>query len=434
MAATPLTPMLATIQSGSLVTECFPCVTSVDQLVKLKERIPTGARVAVDTEGSPNPFCIFLSFLAADSTLVYGSVAVKLLAEPSVLDLKFQAGVGWDFRPAIGEEVGIDYLFIDPDEIVRKVSFEDGVACEKSGRTIITDGRVATADQMRALASGEAVSFTRGRTQISVTHDTSQPLIAAEISADAVVKTGEIWHLIGDPNPAYQNLTIEKVLTKSVQPMKVEEPNVRDGCFYILELADPTGKKTDYIPVHPGCTFQKTVNKSFVRLVPQKGGGSTIDLPPTNLELGAVQGFLQGLVAENQVTFVAHNKTKEEMDLKVLVKDDSHDIVKQLDPFMKAANLKAVGSSVVFHLLHSILKKINSPPILLGGDRYVDLVTCSDIHSLPVEVCVLTILYPMLRELSVEEVRDALRSSITVDGDEQRAKVQAALDELVSVV
>merc|ERR1712061_102928 len=97
---------------------------------------------------------------------------------------------------------------------------------------------------------------------------------------------------------------------------------------------------------------------------------------------------------------------------------------------MNAANLKAVVSSVVFHLLHSILKKSGSPPILICGDKGIDLATCSDIHSLPVEVCILTILYPLLEELSNEDIRDALRSSIAVDGEEQRAKVEAALDTL----
>merc|ERR1711879_591799 len=180
----------------------------------------------------------------------------------------------------------------------------------------------------------------------------------------------------------------------------------------------------------PGCGFQKAADKPFVRIVPQKGGGSTIDLPSTTLELVAVRGFLQGLAEEKQVTFAAHNKTKEEKDLEVLVRDDSHDIVKQLGPFMNAANLKTVGSSVVFPLLHSILKRSSSPPILICGDAGADLVTCSDIHSLPVEVCVLTILYPLLEELSQEEIRHALRSSVAVEGEEERAKVEAALDTL----
>lgn len=422
--------ILKKIKSGAFVTECFPCVISVDQLDDLKKRIPTGARVAVDTEGSPSPFCIFLAFLDVDATLVYGSVAVKLLTEPSVLDLKFQAGVGWSFRPALGEEVGIGYHFIDPDETVRAVSFDYGMSAEKGGETIITDGRVATADQIRALASGEAVSFMRGKNPISVTHDKAEALAVAEIPADRVTQSDGIWHLIGDPGPAYQNLTIEQVVTKRLLPVKIDVSNVRDGYFYILELADPTGKKANYVPVHPGCSFQKTADKPFVRIVPQKGGGSTIDLPSTNLELDAVRGFLQGLAKEKQVTFAAHNKTKEEKDLDVLVKDDSHDIVKQLGPFMTAANLKTVGSSVVFHLLHSILKSNSSPPILICGDKGIDLVTSSDIHSLPVEVCVLTILYPLLEELSLEEIRDALRSSIAVEVEEQRTKVEAALDTL----
>lgn len=338
--------------------------------------------------------------------------------------------MGWSFRPARGEEVGINYQFIDPDETVRKVAFAYGMASEKGGKTIITIGRVATADQMRALASGEAISFTSGKTTISVTHDSAESLSAAEVPADRVVQSGEIWHLIGDPSPAYQNLTIEQVVTRRLVPVKIDAPNIRDGYFYILELADPTGKKADYVPVHPGCSFQKTADKPFVRIIPQKGGGSTIDLPTTNLELDAVQGFLQGLVKEKQVTFAAHNKTKEEKDLEILVKDDSHDIVKQLGPFMNAANLKAAGSFVVFHLFHSILKKSSSPPILICGDKGLDLVTCSDIHSLPVEVCVLTILYTLLEVLSNEEIRDALRSSIAVDEEEQRAKVDAALDTL----
>merc|ERR1711881_115433 len=97
---------------------------------------------------------------------------------------------------------------------------------------------------------------------------------------------------------------------------------------------------------------------------------------------------------------------------------------------MNAANLKTVGSSVVFHLLHSILKGSSSPPILICGDKGIDLVTCSDIHSLPVEVCVLTILYPLLEELTDEEIRDALRASIEFDGEEKKAKVEAALDTL----
>lgn len=424
------TGILEKVQSGAFVTECFPCVISVDQLDNLKQRIPTGATVAVDTEGSPYPFCIFLAFLDVDSSLVYGPVAVKLFNEPSVLDLKFQAGVGWSFRPARGEEVGIDYQFIDPDETVRKVTFEDGMASEKGGTTIITIGRIATADQMRALALGESISFSSGRNTIRVAHDKAESLYAAEIPAEKVVQTGEVWHLVGDSSPAYQNLTIEQVLTKQLLPVKIDPANVCDGCFYILELADATGKKADYVPVHPGGGFQKATNKPFVRIVPQKGEGNTIDLPTTNLELDAVQDFLQSLVEEKQVTFAAHNKTKEEKDLGIIVKDDSHDIVKQLGPFMNAANLKAVGSSAVFHLLHSILKKSSSPPILICGDKNIDLVTCSDIHSLPVEVCVLTILYPLLEDLSKEELRDALRSSIALDGEEQRAKVEAALDTL----
>merc|ERR1711862_605184 len=99
---------------------------------------------------------------------------------------------------------------------------------------------------MRALASGETISFTRGKTTISVTHDKAECLAAAEIPADKVVQSGEIWHLVGDPLPAYQNLTIEQVVTKRLLPVKIDTQNIRDGYFYVLELADPTGKKANY--------------------------------------------------------------------------------------------------------------------------------------------------------------------------------------------
>jgi hypothetical protein len=302
------------------------------------------------------------------------------------------------------------------------------MASEKGGKTIITIARVATADQMRALASGEAVFFTSGKSTFSVTHDKAEPLYAAQIPSEGVAQTGEIWHLVGDSIPAYQNVTLEQVLTRQLIPVKIDPTDLRDGSFYALELVDPTGKKTDYVPVHYGGDVHKTANKPLVRIMPQKGAGSTIDLPPTNLELGAVQGFLQSLAGEKEVTFAAHNKTKEEKDLEILVKDDSHEIMERLGPFMVAANLKPGGSSAVFHLFQSILQKIGSPPILICGDK--DLVTCSDIHSLPVEVCVLTILYPLLEEHTEQETRDALRSSISLDGEEQQAKVEAALETL----
>jgi len=413
------------IQSSAMVTESFPCISRADQLVDLKQRIPTGGRVAVDTEGSPSPFCVFISFLDANCTLVYGSIAVRLLQEPSVLDLKFQAGVGWKFRPACDDEVGILYEFVDPDETVRQVGFEDGAAAEKSGTTMITIARVVSASQMRALASGEAVSFQMGRTVISVTQDKAEALYGAEIPADQVAKTGEILHLVGDALPAYQNATLEQVLTKRLVPMKVDQADLRDECFYILEMADATGKKTDFVPVHPGCRFQETTAKPLVRIVSRKGAGSTIDLPPTELEQGGVQDFMRSLVEEKQVTFVAHNKTKEEKDLDITVADDSHDIVANLGPFLAAAKMKAVGSSAVFHLFQSILKRLSSPPILICGDK--DLRACADIHSLPVEVCVLTLLYALRGEVSDEEIRDALLSSVALEGEEQKAAVQAAL-------
>merc|ERR1712205_278575 len=98
---------------------------------------------------------------------------------------------------------------------------------------------------------------------------------------------------------------------------------------------------------------------------------------------------------------------------------------------MAAANLKVVGSFVVFHLFQSILKQNSVPQLLICGENdSVDLVTCSDIHSLPVEVCVLTILYRLLEEVNTEEMRDALRSSVALDDKEQRDKVEAALDTL----
>jgi len=416
--------IMSKIQNGAVATELFSCITTADQLADLKKRIPTGARVAVDTEGSPSPFCVFVSFLDANHTLVYGSVAIRHLEELSVLDLKFQAGVGWNFRPACGNEVGIHYEFVDPDKTVRQVSFEDGAAAEKGGATMITIARMASASQMRALASGEVVSFTTGRNTISVVQDKADVLYGAEILADQVAKTNEIWHLVGDALPAYQNATLEQVLTRRCVPVKVDQADLRDECFYVLELADATGKKTDYVPVHPGCRFQEITAKPLVRIVSEKGAGSTIDLPPTDLDLDGVQAFMRSLAKEKQVTFAAHNKTKEEKDLDIKVVDDSHNLVTYLKPFLDAANLKAVGSSAIFHLFRSILKMISSPPIFICNDE--DLVTCTDIHSLPVEVCVLTLLFALLRELSDEEIRDALRSSVLL-GEEQKAKVEAAL-------
>lgn len=404
----------------------LPCITTIEQLADLKQRIPMGARVAVDTEGSPSPFCVFFSFLDADCTLVYGSIAVQLLQEEfSVLDLKFQAGVGWQFRPARGSEVGIHYEFVDTDETVRQVSFEDGAAAEKSGRTMITIARVASANQMRALASGEAVSFKMGKNVISVTLGKDDVLCAAELSADEVTNTGETFHLVGDALPAYQNATLERVLTRRCVPVKIDQANLRDECFYILEMADATGKKTDFVPVYPGCRLQNTVAKPLVRIASQKGEGSTIDLPPTDLQLGGVRDFMRSLVEDKQVIFAAHNKTKEEKDLDITVADDSHEIVAKLGPFLAAANLKPVGSSAVFHLFQSILKMLGSSSIYVCGDK--DLAACADIHSLPVEVCVLTLLYALLGHVSDEEIRDALRSSVVLEEEEQKAAVNAAL-------
>jgi len=391
--------------------------------------IPTGARVALDTEGSPSPFCVFVAFLDANCTLKYGSIAVRLFQEPSVLDLKFQAGVGWRFRPSSGDEVGIHYEFLDFDGTVRKVSFEDGAAAEKSGATIITIARVASAAQMRSLASGEVVSFTMGRNSIRVAQNKADALYAAEIPAEHVDKTDDIWHLVGDSLPAYQNATLEQVLTRRLVPVKVDQADFRDECFYIVELADATGKKTDFVPVHPSCRFQECAAKPLVRIVTQKGVGSTIDLPSTDLEQGGVGAFMRSLKEEKQVTFAAHNKLKEEKDLDITVEDDSHDIVKILAPFMAAANLKAVGSSAVFHLFQSILKRMNSSPILVCGDK--DLAVCADIHSLPVEVCVLTLLYALLEAVPQEEIKDALRSSVALEGEEQNVAVQAALEDMV---
>jgi hypothetical protein len=264
-----------------------------------------------------------------------------------------------------------------------------------------------------------------GRNAISVTYDKANALYAAEIPADQVIQTGEIWHLAGDALPAYQNATLEQVLTKRLVPVKVDQADLRDECFYILEMADATGKKTDFVPVHPGCRFQETTAKPLVRIVSQKGAGSTIDLPPTDLEQGTVQDFVRRLVDEKQVTFAAHNKTKEETDLHIKVADDSHDLVAKLGPFLVAAKMKSVGSSAMFHLFQSILKSLGLPPILVCEDK--DLCVCADIHSLPVEVCVLTLLYPLLREVSDEEIRDALLSSVALEGEEQTAAVQAAL-------
>merc|ERR1712224_1051602 len=145
-----------------------------------------------------------------------------------------------------------------------------------------------------------------------------------------------------------------------------------------------------------GCRLQETTAKPLVRIVSLKGEGSTIDLPPTDLEQGGVQVFMRSLVEDKQVTFVAHNKTKEEKDLDISVADDSHDIVTNLGPFLVAAGMKPVGSSAVFHLFRSLLKSRSSPPIFVCGDK--DLVACADIHSLPIEVCVLTLLYDLLGE------------------------------------
>jgi alkylhydroperoxidase/carboxymuconolactone decarboxylase family protein YurZ len=231
--------------------------------------------------------------------------------------------------------------------------------------------------------------------------------------------------------PAYQNATLERVLTRRFVPVKIDPAVLQDDCFYILELADATGKKTDFVPVHPGCRLQTTSGKPLVRIVSQKGAGSTIDLPPTDLEQGVVGTFMRSLKEEKQVTFAAHNKPKEEKDLDITVEDDSHDIVKTLTPFMTAANLKAVGSSAVFHLFHAILKRISSPPIIICGDK--NLAACSDIHSLPVEVCVLALLYPLLAELPQEEIREALASSVSMEGEEQTAAVRATFHGLVGL-
>lgn len=326
--------LVAKIQNGALATENFPCITTAAQLAELKMRIPAGARVAVDTEGSPSPFCVFVAFLDATLTLVYGEIAVRLLQQPSVLDLKFQAGVGWQFRPATGDEAGIHYEFVDPDGNARQVEFDDGAAAEKSGATIITVARVASATQVRALASGEAVSFIMGRNAITVTLDKAdEALYAAKVPAEHVAKTGEIWHLVGDNIPAYQNATLEQVLTKQLVPVKIDPALVQEDCFYVIELADATGKKTDFVPVHAGCSLQMTLAKPLVRIVSQKGAGSTINLPPTDLEQDVVGAFMQSLKEEKQVTLVAHSKSKEEKDLDVKVEEDAHDIMNKLSPF-----------------------------------------------------------------------------------------------------
>lgn len=136
--------------------------------------------------------CVFFSFLNYNGVVVYGSIAVQCVLAPSVLDLKFQAGVGWDFRNACGDEVGIQYEFVDQSGIAQRVNFEEGVAAEKKGLTLITMARVTSARQMRAIASGETIYFKRGRDDISVRLSQDDVLYAAEILASEVTLTVDI--------------------------------------------------------------------------------------------------------------------------------------------------------------------------------------------------------------------------------------------------
>lgn len=418
---------MSLLQISALTTEDCGTITTKEELESLFKRIPKAAKVAVDTEGNPVPFCVFLAFLEGSSKLVYASIALGSLTSPSVLDLKFQAGVGWAFRPAVDEEVGIDYELLDCDGQGEKVEFKAGMALEKANKTIITIARVATAEQIRSIALGEDVAFLSGKATIIVKHNKSTPLYAALVSAEHVAVTKGIHHLVGDAKPEYQNLTMEAVLTKQMVPENIDPSKVQEGQFFILELADETGKKEEFVVVYPGCTLQKATGKPLVRILPKRGGGSTIDLPGSTLDVSTVSDLLQSLVVEKKVTFTAHQKDKEEKDLKIVVTNDSFEIMQRLSPVLKAAGMKAGGSFAVFHLLQAVLKTRGGAILVCGN---IDLQSCADCHSLPVEVCVLALLYPILEQLSDEDIREDLRASIEIDDQLKKDALEAALKML----
>lgn len=386
--------------------------------------------VSLDTEGSPKPFCMFVAFFDTEAVLNYGMVPIRVHHDAlSVNDLKFQAGVGWNFRPAVGNEIGIDYDFVGPDGTMRKVPFTDGMTAEKNGKTVITIARMATADQMRKLMNGDTLTFIAGKRTFEVLHEKRRPLHAAVFSKDKVTQTDGIFHLADDTLPAYQNFSLEQILTRQCVPVRITE--VSDDQFFLLELVDATGgMKAKYNPVFPGDVNHQKIAKPLVRITPKKGEGSTIDLPTTALELSDVQEFLQSLVEEKLVIYAAHNKSKEETDLAIVVTNDSFDLGKKLEPVMEAARLKSVGSAPVFYALASILKMISPSEIVVCGQGGPNLRCCADTHSLPVEVCVLSLLYALLEDLTEEEFKNALRASIETRGDDQTAKVHAALHSL----
>ena len=104
-----------------------------------------------------------------------------------------------------------------------------------------------------------------------------------------------------------------------------------------------------------------------------------------------------------------HITIQETADLAVAVAEDSHQILAILGPSLQHLSMKAVGSSPIFAFLSKLLQSIDAPPVLVCGE--LDLrSTLKDIHSLPLEVCVLIVLYTLLDELAPSSINEAISS------------------------
>ena len=244
------------LRAGKLTVWPAGTISTSEEWHKLCVRIPDGARVAIDTEGSPSPFCLFICFLDADSCMVYASVAVQQDTPLSALDLKFQAGVGWKFRHAGASETGIAYTFIK-DGRSYEMDFEAGAKSESTGETLICVGRIATTEQLRALLRGEEVSFALGSRSIQAILLEEDRLLAAPVEKARIRCTCNIWHLYEDSNPGYQNTTLEHIVTGKLMPVEITEANLEDGAFFALELADLTNHKQNYAVAPTGLRLSR---------------------------------------------------------------------------------------------------------------------------------------------------------------------------------
>ena len=78
--------------------------------------------------------------------------------------------------------------------------------------------------------------------------------------------------------------------------------------------------------------------------------------------------------------------------------------------------MKAVGSSPIFAFLGKLLQTIDARPVVVCDNMDLRF-TLKDIHSVPLEVCVLIVLYTLLDELEPSSI-NATISALTGNRDD----------------